>query len=242
MRVVRSTTPGVAVVDVDEPDGAGELISIRSASICASDFGYIEMGSQFLLGHELAGTTEDGRAVAIEAIFGCGECDLCLEGRYNLCATTGTTALGLMADGGMSEWFRAPARSLVDLPEGLAATDACLVEPTAVAWHSCRLAGAGPDQRVCVVGGGRHRADGGGIGARDGRRRGVPGGPLSAPDRAGRAARGHGSRRGCTTSSSRPPAPRARCTAAPSWPRPEARWVCSACSVPKPPGRRCSAS
>ena len=55
MRAVRSTPPGVAVVDVDEPDGAGELISIRSASICASDFGYIEMGSQFLLGHELAG-------------------------------------------------------------------------------------------------------------------------------------------------------------------------------------------
>ena len=59
-----------------------------------------------------------------------------------------------MADGGMSEWFRAPARSLVELPAGLAPGDACLVEPTAVAWHTCRLAGAGPDQRVCVVGGG----------------------------------------------------------------------------------------
>ena len=89
MRAVRSTPPGVAVVDVDEPDGPGELLTISSASICASDFGYIEFGSQFLLGHELAGMTEDGRAVAIEAIFGCGECDLCLEGRYNLCATTG---------------------------------------------------------------------------------------------------------------------------------------------------------
>ena len=88
MRGVRSTPPGVAVVDVDEPDGPGELIAISSASICASDFGYIQMGSQFLLGHELAGVTDDGRAVAIEAIFGCGECDLCLEGRYNLCATT----------------------------------------------------------------------------------------------------------------------------------------------------------
>jgi threonine dehydrogenase-like Zn-dependent dehydrogenase len=154
MRAVRSTPPGVAVVDVDEPDGPGELIRIRSASICASDFGYIQAGSQFLLGHELAGTTEDGRAVAIEAIFGCGECDLCLDGRYNLCATTGTTALGIMADGGMSEWFRAPARSLVDLPQGLDVADASLVEPTAVAWHSCRLAGAGPDRRVAVVGGG----------------------------------------------------------------------------------------
>ncbi len=144
MRAVRSTPPGVSVVDVDEPEGPGELIKITSASICASDFGYIAMGSNFVLGHELAGVTEDGRAVAIEAIFGCGECDLCLEGRYNLCATTGTTALGVMADGGMSEWFRAPARSLVDLPKGLDPSSACLVEPTAVAWHTVRLAGAGP--------------------------------------------------------------------------------------------------
>ncbi len=154
MRAVRSTKPGVTVVDVDEPDGPGELIKITSASICASDLGYIEMGSTMVLGHELAGVTEDGRTVAIEAIFGCGECDLCLEGRYNLCATTGTTALGVMADGGMSEWFRAPARSLVDLPEGLDASSACLVEPTAVAWHTVRLAGGGPGKRVAVVGGG----------------------------------------------------------------------------------------
>ena len=143
------------MVDVDEPDGPGELIKITSASICASDLGYIQMGSTFVLGHELAGVTEDGRTVAIEAIFGCGECDLCLDGRYNLCATTGTTALGVMADGGMSEWFRAPARSLVELPDGLDAV-------RARAWWSpprwpgtpCRLAGAGPDKRVCVVGGG----------------------------------------------------------------------------------------
>src|SRR5436190_2108458 len=72
MRAVRSTPPGVTVVDVDEPDGPGELIAIRSASICASDFGYIQWGSQFVLGHELSGVTGDGRAVAIEAIFGGG--------------------------------------------------------------------------------------------------------------------------------------------------------------------------
>jgi threonine dehydrogenase-like Zn-dependent dehydrogenase len=154
MKAVRSTPPGVSVVDVDEPDGPGELIAIRSASICASDLGYIQWGSEFLLGHELSGVTEDGRAVAIEAIFGCDECELCAAGQYNLCATTSTTALGIMADGGMSEWFRAPARSLVELPEGLAPTDASLVEPAAVAWHAARLAGAGPGQRVAVVGGG----------------------------------------------------------------------------------------
>ena len=154
MRAVRSTPPGVAVVDVDEPDGPGELISIRSASICASDFMYIQYGSTFVQGHELAGVTEDGRAVAIEAIFGCGDCEYCDAGEFNLCATTSTTALGMMVDGGMSEWFRAPARSLVPLPDGLAVEDACLVEPTAVAWHACRLAGVGPETRVAVVGGG----------------------------------------------------------------------------------------
>ena len=145
MRRTRSTPPDVAVVEVDceLSRTVRELIAISSASICASDFGYIQMGSQFVLGHELAGVTEDGRVVAIEAIFGCGECDLCLEGRYNLCATTVLLCRG---DGRRrhERVVPAPARSLVELPPGLAVLDACLVEPTAVAWHSCRLAGAVP--------------------------------------------------------------------------------------------------
>ncbi len=62
MRAVRSTGEGVEVVDVDEPDGPGELLTMRTASICGSDLGYIAMGSRFVLGHELAGVTEDGRS------------------------------------------------------------------------------------------------------------------------------------------------------------------------------------
>ena len=153
MRAVRSTPPGVTVVDVDEPEGPGAVVSMRSVGICASDLGYIAWGSTMLLGHELAGVTEDGTPVAIEAIFGCGECELCLEGRYNLCVQ-GPTALGVTENGGMSEFFAAPARALVPLPAGLAVEDACLAEPTAVAWHACRLTGVGPDQRIAVVGGG----------------------------------------------------------------------------------------
>jgi threonine dehydrogenase-like Zn-dependent dehydrogenase len=145
----------VRVVDIDEPDGSGELVEVRSASICSSDFAYIDYGSTSILGHELAGVTEDGRPVAVEAIFGCGECELCLSGRYNLCPTTGTTQqLGNGVDGGMSEWFRVPRHALVELPAGLSATDACLVEPMAVAMHGCHLVGVGPDHRVAVVGGG----------------------------------------------------------------------------------------
>lgn len=153
MRAVRSTPPGVTVVDVDEPDAPGAVVSMRSVSICASDLAYIGMGSTRILGHELAGVTDDGTAVAIEAIFGCAECEQCLEGRYNLCVH-GPTALGVTSDGGMSEHFAAPARALVPLPAGLDVRDACLVEPTAVAMHACRLTRVGPEQRVAVVGGG----------------------------------------------------------------------------------------
>jgi threonine dehydrogenase-like Zn-dependent dehydrogenase len=153
MCAVRSTPPGVAVVDVDLPDGTGELVKIRSAGICASDNKYIKFGSTMILGHELAGETQDGTPVGIESMFGCDGCDQCDAGRYNLCVR-GPTALGVTADGGMSEYFAAPASSLVTLPAGLDAADACLIEPTAVAWHACRLADVGPDHRVAVVGGG----------------------------------------------------------------------------------------
>lgn len=153
MRAVRSTPPGVTVVDVDEPTGPGEVIAIRSAGICASDFAYIGYGSTMVLGHELAGVTADGTPVAVEAIFGCGGCEQCDQGHVNLCVH-GPTALGVTRDGGMSEHFVAPASALVPLPAGLDPSDACLVEPASVAWHACRIAGVGPGLRVAVIGGG----------------------------------------------------------------------------------------
>lgn len=154
MKAVRSVEGGVAVVDVDEPPGAGELLEMRATSICGSDLSYIRFGSRFILGHELAGLREDGTAVVVEAIYGCMECDQCARGAYNLCATHGQRALGMTADGGMSERFRAPAARLVPLPPGLDVRDAALVEPASVSWHALRLAGTGPGQRVAVVGAG----------------------------------------------------------------------------------------
>ena len=87
MKAVRSVEGGVAVVDVDEPPGVGEVLDMRATSICGSDLSYIRFGSRFILGHELAGVREDGTAVVVEAIYGCMECDQCARGAYNLCAT-----------------------------------------------------------------------------------------------------------------------------------------------------------
>ena len=154
MKAVRSIEGGVAVVDLDEPPGSGELLTISSASICASDFSYLRFGSRYVLGHELSGVRDDGTPVVVEAIYGCGECEQCREGRYNLCGTHALRALGMTADGGMAEAFRAPAARLVSVPAGLDVRDASLVEPASVSWHALRLAGVGEGTRVAIVGAG----------------------------------------------------------------------------------------
>ncbi len=127
---------------------------MKATSICASDLMYVQFGSRFVLGHELAGFTDDGTPVVVEAIYGCMECEQCRRGAYNLCATHGHRALGIGADGGMAEAFRAPAARLVPIPNGLDVLDASIVEPGAVSWHALRLADTAPGKRVAVVGAG----------------------------------------------------------------------------------------
>jgi 2-desacetyl-2-hydroxyethyl bacteriochlorophyllide A dehydrogenase len=154
MKAVRAVEGGVAVVDVEEPPGAGELLEMKSTSVCASDLSYIEWGFRKILGHELAGIREDGTPVVVEALYGCMECEQCLRGAYNRCPTHGQRALGVTADGGMAEQFRAPGARLVPLPPGLDVADASIVEPATVSWHALRLAETGPGKRVGVVGAG----------------------------------------------------------------------------------------
>src|SRR5262245_18426869 len=120
MKAVRSA-PGTAslveVDDLDEAPGTGEQLAMKSASVCASDLTYIRFVSRFILGHELAGLRADGSPVVVEALYGCMQCDACRRGVYNLCPTHGERALGMFADGGMAEQFRAPSARLVPVPD-----------------------------------------------------------------------------------------------------------------------------
>jgi 2-desacetyl-2-hydroxyethyl bacteriochlorophyllide A dehydrogenase len=154
MRAVRGHEGNPTLVEVDEPPGRGETISMRVAGICASDLGYLAMGTERILGHELAGVRSDGIAVSVEGMFGCGECAYCQEGRNNLCHQSTKMALGIMQDGGMVEQFRVPSHKLIELPEGLDVSSAALVEPASVAWHGVRIGGTSGETRVAVVGGG----------------------------------------------------------------------------------------
>jgi 2-desacetyl-2-hydroxyethyl bacteriochlorophyllide A dehydrogenase len=127
---------------------------MRVAGICGSDLNYLRMGTDRILGHELAGVRSDGTPVSVEGLFGCGECGYCREGRNNLCSEAPKNALGIMKDGGMVEQFRVPSHKLLELPDGLDVASASLIEPASVSWHGVRLGGTSSETRVAVVGAG----------------------------------------------------------------------------------------
>jgi threonine dehydrogenase-like Zn-dependent dehydrogenase len=154
VKAVRNAPPSVEVVDVDEPEGEGELVRVIATGICASDLKYLRWGSTQIAGHEFAGVLGDGTAVAVEGFFGCGKCAQCEQGSYNMCTAGPPTAPGMLSPGGMSEWFRAPRHVLVPLPPGLDVADASLVEPGSVAWHSCHQGQIDRQTRVAIVGAG----------------------------------------------------------------------------------------
>ena len=117
MKAVRSIEGGVAVVDLDEPPGSGELVQIASASICASDLGYIQFGSRAILGHELAGHLRGRHPGGRRGHLRVHGLRAVPSAVPTTCARPTPSGLsGVSADGGMAEHFRAPAARLVPLP------------------------------------------------------------------------------------------------------------------------------
>ena len=156
MKAVRCCDSKVQVVEVPAPDGDGVTVNVRSAGICGSDLHMINAGFDLpsTLGHEVAGTLSDGRAVALEPIAPCGHCDMCVQGDYSLCRLSAGMVYGVGRDGGMAEQIIVPSRCIVPLPNNVSASDACLVEPLAVAAHGIRMLDLKPDSRVAIVGAG----------------------------------------------------------------------------------------
>jgi|SRR6056297_14299 len=156
MKAVRCCDGQVHVANVAAPGGEGVLVNVRSAGICGSDLHMVDKGFPLpgTLGHEVAGTLADGRAVALEPLAPCGHCDMCVRGDYFSCRLGAGMLYGVGRDGGMAEQIRVPERCIVLLPGNVPAADACLVEPLTVAVHGINRVTLAPDSRVAIVGAG----------------------------------------------------------------------------------------
>jgi threonine dehydrogenase-like Zn-dependent dehydrogenase len=116
---VRSTESGIRAVTVDGPSGPGVRLRIASAGICGTDVSFAAMGLRgFTYGHEMAGTTPDGRAWAVEPSLYCGSCAECASGDVQRCDAEGHGVLGIFRDGGMTSEIVVPEFTLLPLPDG----------------------------------------------------------------------------------------------------------------------------
>ena len=155
MKAVKVIDGKPALVEAKKPSGNGVLVKVVSASICGSDLHMMKTGAfgDRIIGHEFAGYTKDGRAVAVETITGCGLCGFCEEGHRSHCAN-GLTLMGVHADGGIAEYVTVQPENLVELPTGLDVNVACLIEPLAVALHGIERVRIDPNDRVLIIGAG----------------------------------------------------------------------------------------
>ena len=162
MRVARLHGPGdVRLHDEPRPAPApGEvLVRVEAVGICGSDLHWFDEGSvggvphtrPLSPGHELAGTTEDGRRVAVDPAIPCDQCSLCREGHPNLCPSVRFAGYG-EDDGALREWMAWPERCLFPLPDSLSAVDGVMLEPLGVALHAVDLAHLRPGMTVGVFG------------------------------------------------------------------------------------------
>ena len=98
-------------------------------------------------------TLKPGDRVAIEPGYPCRMCDVCKIGRYNLCPDM-TFAATPPVDGNLRQYYCHPADFCFKIPDSMTMEEAALMEPTAVAVHSCRRAGVELGKTVLICGAG----------------------------------------------------------------------------------------
>jgi len=159
MRAMLLDEPGkpLRADNVEMPQSGRDqvLIKVHACGVCRTDLhlrdGDVEAGHlPLILGHQIVGTTGDGRRVGVPWLgWTDGDCDYCDRGLENLCPNARFT--GRDIDGGYAEYAVADERFVLDLPDAM---DDVAVAPLLcgglIGYRALRLAGDG--ERVGLYG------------------------------------------------------------------------------------------
>jgi propanol-preferring alcohol dehydrogenase len=159
VRAVVLEQQGQPLKPVTLPDpipGPGQLLlEVQACGVCRTDLhlrdAEIEAGKlPVVLGHQIVGTTEDGRRVGVPWLgYTDGECRYCRSDRENLCVNARFT--GSDIDGGYAELTVADERFCLPLPDDLSAEAAApLLCGGLIGYRALRLAGDAP--RLGLIG------------------------------------------------------------------------------------------
>jgi len=174
---------GFHLGDVKKPVPKKDWVSVKTklCGICGSDIGVINgrmpLLADFLVkptvfGHEAVGVIDElgdgvvgfevGDRVVCEGLGGCVElgvkpCRMCQLGRYNLCLNIAQAGSGVGASqvngGGFAECFLAHKSKVYKVPDNVTDEKAVLIEPLAVAVHSC-FVGNPSGKSIAIIGAG----------------------------------------------------------------------------------------
>lgn len=159
-------------VPVPEPGPGFALVRVRSTTICATDMKILQgrfPGTRFphIPGHEWSGEVvavgpgvhgvAPGDRVGVEVHVGCGACQPCLDGLYNLCENYGRPErghahIGFTIPGGLAEYCAVPARALHKLPDHLSFDEGAFTDNVGVALWAVERAELKPGENVVVIG------------------------------------------------------------------------------------------
>ncbi|RPI98906.1 MAG: butanediol dehydrogenase, partial [Chloroflexi bacterium] len=93
-----------------------------------------------------------GTYLAPDTLITCGECYYCKRHELSLCDNL--ALLGLMGDGGLAEYCKAPISMCIEVPQSLSLEYAALAEPLSVAVRAVRKSRLHVGETVAVFGGG----------------------------------------------------------------------------------------
>jgi 6-hydroxycyclohex-1-ene-1-carbonyl-CoA dehydrogenase len=129
MKAVRFTEVGAPLVieEVPKPEPGEDqvLVQVAGCGVCHTDIGFWKDGvptkkrPPLTLGHEISGKVIEAgsqydsmlnREVIVPAVIPCGVCELCKEGRGNICR--GQMMPGNDIDGGFAEYVVTPGQGL----------------------------------------------------------------------------------------------------------------------------------
>jgi len=156
-------------VEMPKPGRGQVKINVQKVGICASDLHYYENGkigdaevkSPMIMGHESAGFVEEvgegvehlekGDKVAIEPGVPCKNCELCINGKYNLCPRVKFAATPPV-DGTMSKYTIHDGTFCHKLPDNMTLEEGAMLEPLSVAIQAVFQGNVRLGDRVLVSG------------------------------------------------------------------------------------------
>lgn len=145
------------IIELPEPslNDGNAVVKIEYGGICGSDTHFylgmhpsLKPPTNFIQGHEAVGVITKvspnskgfsmGDHVAINPLFGCGECVNCVNGHPNICRVN-RRVMGFRLDGTLAQYITIDLDHLVKLDNNIDLKIAATFEPLAVGYHAVTL-------------------------------------------------------------------------------------------------------